>query len=66
MNKRHQGLTRKIASIIEGLDDINVSDAGAWNALAVELAKTLTRVPSKPPTMKPLVKAAVRRSETIG
>jgi len=66
MSKRRQNLAAKIIAIIEGLDDINVSDGAAWKAMAAELAKTLKTAPSKPPTTKHLLQAAVDGLNRMG
>jgi two-component system chemotaxis sensor kinase CheA len=59
MHKRRQSLIEKIASVIEGLDDISVSDASAWNAVAAEIAKVLKASPAKPPAARRLLQTAV-------
>ena len=61
MSKRRQNLAAKIIAIIEGLDDINVSDGAAWKAMAAELAKTLKTAPSKPPTARCTVRSTTSR-----
>lgn len=66
MSKRRQKLTEKINAIIEGLDDINVSDGAAWKAMAAELAQTLKTAPSKPPTTKHLLQAVVDGLNRLG
>ena len=66
MSKRRQKLTEKINAIIEGLDDINVSDGAAWKAMAAELAHTLKTAPSKAPTTKHLLQAVVDGLNRLG
>jgi hypothetical protein len=45
--------------VIEGLDDITVSDASAWSAVAAALAKVLKASPAEPPAARRLLQTAV-------
>jgi two-component system chemotaxis sensor kinase CheA len=66
MSKRFQNLSQRLSAVIEGLYDINVSDAAAWGAMAAELAQALKTAPSKPPAIKRLGKAAVDGLKRLG
>ena len=57
--KPKQTLSARLRSLAEGLDDINVSDPGAWAALAAELTAAESAAPGESPGVKRLLQTAV-------
>jgi two-component system, chemotaxis family, sensor kinase CheA len=56
--KPKQTLSARLRSLAEGLDDINVSDPGAWAALAAELTAAESAAPGESPGVKSLLQTA--------
>ena len=56
--KPKQTLSARLRSLAEGLDDINVSDPGAWAALAAELTAAESAAPGESPGVKRLLQTA--------
>lgn len=56
MPKRRQRLTEKLSFMADSLEDISVSDASAWKAMAADLAKVLK---AAPPELKALLRTCV-------
>jgi len=59
MKKKHQGLSARLRTLAEGLDDINVSDPAAWAALASALETAKAEAPGTPAELADLLQAAV-------
>ncbi|MCU0564908.1 MAG: hypothetical protein MUE48_13460, partial [Desulfobacterales bacterium] len=65
MKKRHQGLSARLRTLAEGLDDINVSDPAAWAAMASELETAKAGAPGHPPELAELLQAAAHAVQTL-